>query len=123
MINAKSSVGFHLPRSFVAFTECEWFLFFLFFRPGAFDAPGLLVRLLHLSDWETFVETWIGLGAFCCGTADSIGVVEIETVLDLEADFVLVAGGCKLNVVSTSSSSNFLRFIVREELKVQIQLI
>lgn len=60
----------------------------------------------------------MGLDAFCCGTVDSIGVVESETVLDLAVDFVLVAGGCKLNVVSTSSSSNFLRFIVREELKV-----
>jgi hypothetical protein len=45
-----------------------------------------------------------------------MGLADTEIVRDLDADLALVAGGCKLNVVSTTSSSNFLRFIVREEL-------
>lgn len=46
-----------------------------------------------------------------------MGPAVTEIVRDFDVDLALVAGGCRLNVVSTTSSSNFLRFIVREELQ------
>lgn len=48
--------------------------------------------------------------------AADVVAADTDTVLERALDFPLVAGDCKLNVVSTTSSSNFLRFIVLEEL-------
>jgi len=57
----------------------------------------------------------IGVGNVCVGKT-SMGPAVTEIVRDFDVDLALVGGGCRLNVVSTTSSSNFLRFIVREEL-------
>lgn len=116
VISAKSSVGFHLPRSFVAFIECEWFLFFLLLRLE-FDEPlGLEGRLLVLSICG--IGTGAGMGLCKTGVVKTSSVpVDMDTVFERELAFGVVVGGCKLNVVSTNSSSNFRRLIVRDELK------
>lgn len=88
----------------------------MFFRPG-FEPLGLVGLRLHLSDCAKVVGIGIGVGKVCVGRT-SIGPADTETVRDFDVDFALVAGGCRLNVVSTTSSSNFLRFIVREELDI-----
>lgn len=90
-------------------------MFFLFLRPGPFEPLGLVGLRLHLSDCVKVVGIGIGLGNVCDGRT-SMEPADTDIVRDLDVDLVLVAGGCKLNVVSTSSSSNFLRFIVRDEL-------
>lgn len=102
----------------VALAECEWFLFFLFFLPLDEDEPlGRLGLRLIRSGWGTGAVTGAGLGKIGAG-AISKGPVETDIVRDLAADFGFGVGGWRLKVVSTNSSSNFLRFIVRDELQM-----
>lgn len=90
-------------------------MFFLLFLPVPLEPPGRLGRRGQRSGCVIVAGMGAGLGKLCGGKTSDVPV-ETETVLDRELDFPLVVGGWRLKVVSTSSSSNFLRFIVLEEL-------